>query len=101
MTAARSDPTMTRDVQRIDAAIEGLKRAADLILKDYADRGNTFGKEQQEGFSQVLGHIIEHLDSLHLVRHGMLTVAMRFDDDVKRLLQSTDAICTKILGTNV
>ncbi|WP_159065164.1 hypothetical protein, partial [Acinetobacter baumannii] len=63
--------------------------------------GNTFSKEQQEGFSKVLGHIIEHLDSLHLVRHGMLTVAMRFDDDVKRLLQSADVICTKILGTNV
>ncbi|CAJ4322145.1 Uncharacterised protein [Burkholderia pseudomallei] len=101
MTAGGSDPTITVAVQRIDAAIDGLKRAADMILKDCADRGDSFGKEQQEGFSKVLGHIIEHLDSLHLVRHGMLTVAMKFDDDVKRLLQSAEAICTKILGTNV
>jgi hypothetical protein len=88
-------------VQRIDNAITALKRAADLIVQDFSERGPTLGKDQQEGFSKVLGHVIEHLDSLQIVRHGMLTVSMKFDDDVRRLLESSDAICTKILGTAV
>ncbi|MBR8029930.1 hypothetical protein KDX27_39210 [Burkholderia cenocepacia] len=54
-----------------------LKRAADLIVQDFSERGPMLGKDQQEGFSKVLGHVIEHLDSLQIVRHGMLTVSMK------------------------
>lgn len=88
-------------VSQIDEAISSLKRAADLIVHDYSSRKSSFSAEQEEGFAQVLGHIIEHIDSLHLVRHGMLTMKMTHDADVEKLIRSAGEICRRILGTSV
>ncbi|MFM0265526.1 hypothetical protein [Paraburkholderia sediminicola] len=88
-------------VSQIDNAIASLKRAADLIVDDYSTRKSSFSAEQEEGFAKVLGHIIEHIDSLHVVRHGILTVGLTQDADVDRLIRSAGEICKRILGTTV
>lgn len=83
---------------RFDDAIARLKAAGDHLLGDFQARKEQLPAEQQEAFERVLGRVVEHTDTLMLVRDAVLTVVLSVGDaDIDALLALAGAVSGQVL----
>ncbi|CAG9169751.1 hypothetical protein [Cupriavidus pinatubonensis] len=85
-------------VARIDRIVARLKTAGDTVLLDLDARDAELSEEQRDAANFTLGAVIEHTDSLLLMRASVENSVLCGDDaDLAALMQCGGAVADEIL----
>lgn len=83
---------------RIDRIVARLKTSGDTVLLDLDARDAELSEDQKNAANFALGAVIEHTDSLLLMRASIENAVLRADDpDVAALMQCGGAVADEIL----
>lgn len=98
LISAGNAPGEMKVTALIDRIVARLKIAGDVILRDLATRNVELIVDQREAANFSLGAVIEHTDSLLLMRSSIENSVVSADDsDVAALMQCGGALADEIL----